>query len=284
MGRTGSEGGRMATTAGMGRFEGRVAIVTGASRDPSIGRATAQRLAEEGASVVINGRSEGALQEAAEALRDAGHAVTAFAGSAEESETARSLCRAAIDRYGRIDAVVHTVGGNRFLGSPREMTRDELMETIELNTWGAIALAQAAVEMGLGAGGSVAFISSGTVHKTTPKMIAYAAGKSALNAITRTLARDLAELGIRVNAVAPGFTRTDGTREMWAPDDGEAAARSLPLGRLTGAEDIAAACAFLLSDDARQMTGQILDVDGGTPLAGGGWTPMTDPTIQGRLG
>ena len=67
------------------------------------------------------------------------------------------------------------------------------------------------------------------------------------------------------------------------PDDGAAAARNLLLGRLTEAEDIAGACAFLLSDDARQITGQILDVDGGNHLMGGGWTPMTDDTIQGRI-
>ena len=103
-----------------------------------------------------------------------------------------------------------------------------------------------------------------------------------------TLAEIAAVIGsgdsIRVNAVAPGFTRTDGTRSMWAPDDGAVAARNLPLGRLTRAEDIAAACAFLLSDDAMQITGCVLDVDGGNHLQGGGWTPMTDPTIQGRTG
>lgn len=266
------------------RFEGKVAIVTGASLDPSIGRATAERLAREGASVVINGRNEDPLRETERAFRAAGLAVTAVVGSAGEKETARRLVATAKDAFGRLDFVVNTVGGNRFLGSPREMEKDELMGTIELNTWGAVALVQAAIEGGLAeGGGAVVNISSGTVYKTTPKMIAYAAAKSALNAITRTLARDLAPLGVRVNSVAPGFTRTSGTREMWAPDDGDAAARNLLLGRLTGAEDIANACVFLLSDDARQITGQIIDVDGGNHLMGGGWTPMTDETIQGRM-
>ncbi len=125
-------------------------------------------------------------------------------------------------------------------------------------------------------------ISSGTVHKTTPSMIAYAAAKSALNAIPRTLASDLGPLGVRVNAVAPGLTRTHATRAMWQSDDGEAAGRNLLLGRLTRAEDIANACVFLLSDDACQITGQVIDVDGGNHLMGGGWTPMTDPTMQKR--
>ncbi|MCP4905949.1 MAG: SDR family oxidoreductase [bacterium] len=266
------------------RFEGLVGIVTGASLDPSIGRATATRLAREGAAIVINGRNAEPLHEAERALREAGFSVASVVGSTEDEQTARRLVAAAHDEFGRLDFVVNTVGGNRFLGSPREMEREELMGTIELNTWSALALVQAAIEGGLAdGGGAVVNVSSGTVHKTTPKMIAYAAAKSALNAITKTLARDLAPLGVRVNAVAPGLTRTSGTREIWEPDNGRAAAQNLLLGRITEAEDIANACAFLLSNDARQITGQILDVDAGNHLMGGGWTPMTDETIQGRI-
>jgi len=233
--------------------------------------------------VVINGRNESSLRQTEKALRDEGISVVAIVGSAEERETAQRLVAAANDEFGRLDFVVNTVGGNRFLGSPREMNKEELLGTIELNTWGAVAVIQEALSGGLSKGGAIVNISSGTVHKTTPKMIAYAAAKAALNAITKTLARDLAALGVRVNAVAPGFTQTDGTRAMWEPDDGAAAAGSLLLGRLTQADDIAHACLFFLSDEARQITGQILDVDAGNHLMGGGWTPMTDETIQGRL-
>ena len=111
-------------------------------------------------------------------------------------------------------------------------------------------------------------------------MMAYAAAKSALNAMTRTIARDLAELGIRVNAVAPGFTKTAGTEDLWGEDDGAGAAANLPLGRLTEAVDIANAILFLLSDEARQITGQILDVDGGNRLSGGGFSPMANRTSR----
>jgi NAD(P)-dependent dehydrogenase (short-subunit alcohol dehydrogenase family) len=263
------------------RFAGKVAIVTGASQEPSIGRASATRLAREGASVVINARTEGPLRATEQELRDAGLEVVAVPGSMKDEGTAQELVSVALDRYGRLDAVVNTVGGSPFQGSPRTLDRAGLLDTLELNTWGAIALTQRAVESGLGdGGGAVVNISSGTVHKTTPTMIAYAAAKSALNAITRTLARDLAPLGIRVNAVAPGLTRTHATRAMWEPDDGARAGQNLLLGRLTRADDIANACVFLLSEDARQITGQIIDVDGGNHLMGGGWTPMTDPTMQ----
>ena len=260
-----------------------MAIVTGASLDPSIGRATATGLAREGASVVINGRSEGPLAEAATALEGEGLAVRALCGDAEDEGCCAELAALAREAFGRIDLVVPTVGGIREIAPPRSIDRASLRDTLELNTWGPLALTQAALAHGLGPGGAIVFVSSGTVYKTTPHMMAYAAAKSALNTMTRSIARDLAEQGIRVNAVAPGFTQTDGTRAMWEPDDGEAAARSLLLGRLTQAEDIARACLFFLSDDARQITGQILDVDAGNHLMGGGWTPMTDETIQGRM-
>jgi NAD(P)-dependent dehydrogenase (short-subunit alcohol dehydrogenase family) len=165
---------------------------------------------------------------------------------------------------------------------PRAIDRSTLLDTLELNTWGPLALTQAAVEEGLGDGGAIVYVSSGTVHKTTPLMMAYAAAKAALNAMTRTIARDLAERGIRVNAVAPGLTKTAGTEDLWGADGGLGAAGNLPLGRLTEARDIADAILFLLSDAARQVTGQILDVDGGNHLMGGGFTPMGERSSRAR--
>jgi NAD(P)-dependent dehydrogenase (short-subunit alcohol dehydrogenase family) len=265
----------MDTGAAGGRFRGRVAIVTGSSRDPSIGRSTARRLAREGASVVINGRSDEPLRTAERELRDEGLEVAGVAGSLQDDATAGRLVDGAIDRYGRLDAVVNTVGGTRYQGSPREIDRAAYLKTVELNTWGTIALIQEALRGGLAdGGGAVVNVSSGTVNKTTPSMIAYAAAKAALNAVTRTLARDLGPLGVRVNAVAPGLTKTSGTRSMWGSDDGAGAGRNLVLGRLATADDIANTCAFLLSDEAASITGVVIDVDGGNHLQGGGWTPM----------
>ncbi len=121
--------------------------------------------------------------------------------------------------------------------------------------------------------GSVVAISSGSPRKTTSAMVSYAAAKAALNAMTRTMAADLAGRGVRLNAVSPGLVRTTATRPIWKDDGGAGAGAALPLGRLTEAEDVAGAVCFLLSDDARQITGITLDVDGGNHLSSG-WTPI----------
>ena len=177
----------------------------------------------------------------------------------------------AIDAFGRIDLVVSTVGGAPYPLSFDTISEAQLLETIRLNTWPAVALIRAALARGLGDNaGSVVTISSGSPHKTTSAMVSYASAKAALNAMTRTIAADLAARGVRVNAVSPGLVRTTATRPIWEADAGAAAGSALPLGRLTEAEDIAAAVCFLLSDDARQITGITLDVDGGNHSRGAG--------------
>lgn len=105
-------------------------------------------------------------------------------------------------------------------------------------------------------------------------MVAYASAKASLNAMTRTIAADLAARGVRVNAVSPWLVRITATRPIWEADARAAAGSALPSSRLTEAHDIAAAVRFLLSDEARRITGITLDVDGGNHLASGGWTPI----------
>jgi 3-oxoacyl-[acyl-carrier protein] reductase len=266
------------------RFEGKVAIVTGASTDPGIGTASARRLALEGASVVINARSDRRLRATETALRDQGLDVVACPGDAGSGSLPALLVDTAIDRFGRVDLLVNAVGGAPFIGSALTMTRQDLVETVVLNTWPAVSLVQEAMAKGLAdGGGAVVNISSGSPKKTTPTMAAYAAAKSALNALTRTLANDLGGRGVRVNAVSPGLTRTDGTRDMWEDDDGRAAGANLLLGRLTEPEDVAAAVAFLLSEEAGSITGVLLDVDAGNHVGAGTWSPFS-PAAVGRPG
>jgi 3-oxoacyl-[acyl-carrier protein] reductase len=193
-----------------------------------------------------------------------------------ETETAATvLVERAVESFGGIDLVVSTLGGSPYARPFDAITEHEMLDTMKVNTWPAIALIRAALRLGLAeGGGSVVAISSGSPRKTTSSMVAYAASKAALNAMTRTIAADLAPRGVRVNAVSPGLVRTTATKQAWEADDGRAAGAALPVGRLTEADDVAGAVAFLLSDDARQITGVTLDVDGGNHLAGGGWTPI----------
>jgi len=256
------------------QFSGRVAVVTGSTADPSIGRSCALRLARGGASVVINGRDASRVASTEAAMRAEGLQVVGVVGSMDTEPAVAMLTDQAIDSFGRIDLVVSTVGGAPHPLSFDAISEAQLLETIRLNTWPTIALVRAALARGLAENaGSVVTISSGSPHKTTSAMVSYASAKAALNAMTRTIAADLAPRGVRVNAVSPGLVRTTATRPVWQSDMGAAAGSALPLGRLTEAEDIAAAVCFLLSEDARQITGITLDVDGGNHL-GRGWTPI----------
>jgi NAD(P)-dependent dehydrogenase (short-subunit alcohol dehydrogenase family) len=251
-----------------------VAVVTGSSADPSIGRSCALRLARGGASVVINGRDAGRVASTEADMRAEGLSVIGVVGSMDAEPGVALLTDQAIDAFGRLDLLVSTVGGAPYPLSFEAISEEQLLETIRLNTWPTIALIRAALARGLAENaGSVVTISSGSPHKTTSAMVSYASAKAALNAMTRTIAADLAPRGVRVNAVSPGLVRTTATRSVWQSDMGAAAGSALPLGRLTEADDIAAAVCFLLSDDARQITGITLDVDGGNHI-GRGWTPI----------
>jgi 2,3-dihydro-2,3-dihydroxybenzoate dehydrogenase len=224
--------------------------------------------------VVVNGRDPERVAATEAAMRAEGLAAVGVVGSADSESTAAKLINRAVETFGRIDLIVSTVGGAPYPRSFDAITEAQLLETFRLNTWPFVALTRAAMASGLGENsGSVVTISSGSPHKTTSAMVSYASAKAALNAMTRTIAADLAAQGVRVNAVSPGLVQTTATRPIWEADSGAAAGAALPLGRLTQAEDIAAAVCFLLSQEARQITGVTLDVDGGNHLSRG-WTPI----------
>ena len=257
------------------RFAGKVAVVTGSTADPSIGRSCAVRLAREGAAVVINGRDPTRLSSAEASMRAEGLEVIGVLGSMETETGVKMLVDRTVETFGGVDLVVSTLGGAPHPRPFDVISESELLDTMRVNTWPAVALIRAALSRGLAErAGSVVTISSGSPRKTTSSMVSYAAAKAALNAMTRTLAADLAPRGVRVNAVSPGLVRTTATRSAWEADGGRAAGAALPMGRLTEADDVAGTVAFLLSDDARQITGISVDVDGGNHLRTGGWTPI----------
>jgi 3-oxoacyl-[acyl-carrier protein] reductase len=242
------------------RLQGKVAIITGAAR--GIGRATARRLAAEGATVALADRDAG---EAAAAARELGGPAFAVAVDvADAASTARAVA-AVLERAGRIDALVNNAGIVR--DATLTKTADAAWEAvIAVNLTGTFNMTRAVaphlVERGAGAIVNAASIVGvyGNFGQSN-----YVASKAGVIGLTRVWARELGRKGVRVNCVAPGFIATDMTAGM-PPQVLDGMRARTPIGRLGTPEDVAAAYAFLVSDDAAFVNGQVLGVDGGLVL------------------
>ena len=250
-----------------GRLEGKVAIVTGATG--GIGEAVARAFVREGArSVLLVARTQDALERLATEL---GPAATAHAGDVGDPATARAVLARAED-FGGLDILVNNAGLD--LVSPvLDTSEADARRIFDVNFFGALFLLQAAARALAARGaGAIVNVSSRTASAGVPGMAVYGASKGALEALTRAAAIELAPRQVRVNAVAPGLTRTR-MNEEWvgAQPDPQAFLRQLeariPQGRLARPEDVAAAIVYLASDEARHITGVTLAVDGGYTAA-----------------
>jgi 3-oxoacyl-[acyl-carrier protein] reductase len=248
-------------------IEGRVAMVTGASR--GIGKAIAVALGREGARLVICARGQDALADTEKELVAAGVAVQAIRQDIVEPDAGRSLVEAAMERFGRLDILVGSAGGNR--RKPFEDTSDEDWgEIMELNVMSHLRCARAAIPaMRRSGGGSIVFVSSIFGREGGGKGLSiYNTTKSAIISAAKIMAMELAGDGIRVNTVAPGSVRFPGgswdRRVKEQPEAMKAFVESnIPLGRFGTAEEVADVVAFLSSDRASLITGTCLNVDGG---------------------
>jgi 3-oxoacyl-[acyl-carrier protein] reductase len=250
------------------RFEGAVAVVTGSSK--GIGLATAHRLASEGARVVLNARGQDDLDAAVAALAADGFEAIGIAGDVFDETTPARLVDGAVERFGKVTHVVPNVGILHHYGPLLRIKRQRFVDTVIGNTWFAVELIQRAADAGMTeAQGSVCVISSIGANITSPVIAAYDGAKGLLDALTRALARELGPRGVRVNIVAPGLIRTPTASFLITGERERQEAAILPLRRVGEPDDIAAAIAFLLSDDAAYVTGSTLVVDGGRLLVGG---------------
>ncbi|MET8908791.1 SDR family oxidoreductase [Micromonospora sp. NPDC004551] len=246
------------------RFAGRTAIVTGASR--GIGLAVAERLVTEGARVVITGRKQEALDQAVAKL-GAGHAV-GVAGHADDPDHQAEVVSRAVETFGGADLLVNNTGINPAYGPLVELDLAAARKVFEVNCLAALSWVQQVHRTWMGVhGGAVVNVSSVAGVRPASGIGFYGASKAMLTHLTRQLAVELGP-DVRVNAVAPAVVKTRFATALYEGREEQVAA-AYPLRRLGVPTDVGGAVAFLLSEDAAWITGQLLVVDGGLTLTGG---------------
>jgi 3-oxoacyl-[acyl-carrier protein] reductase len=240
-------------------LEGRVALVTGASR--GIGAAIARAFAAEGATLLLCARGEG-VDGVARELNAERRPARAMRGDVSDSAFARELVASVRKEHGRLDVLVNNAGILR-QGLIGMTSGDQMRELLEVNVLSVMALTQYAVRvMDRERLPSVVNLASIAGTQGMEGVTAYSASKAAVVGYTLSSAKELAPKGIRVNAIAPGFIDTDMVRGV-TPDWYERRLQSIRMGRIGTPEDVAGVAVFLASDLARYVTGQVIGVDGG---------------------
>jgi gluconate 5-dehydrogenase len=246
-------------------LDGKVALVTGSSR--GLGWAMARALSEAGATVVLHGRDAGALRARAQELAANGAVPDVAAFDVTDTDAGTQAIRQIADRHGRLDVLVNNAGF--ILRKPlATLTDAEWDASLATDLTSCFALSRAAAEVMVAQGrGSIIMISSIVATVTRPEIAAYTAAKGALSALTRALAVELGPRGVRCNAIAPGYFRTEGTAPIVDTELGRQISARTPLRRWGNTDEIGGAAVFLASDAASYVNGAVLTVDGGLTAA-----------------
>jgi NAD(P)-dependent dehydrogenase (short-subunit alcohol dehydrogenase family) len=250
------------------RFEGKIALVTGASS--GIGRATAERLAAEGARVAVTARRKDRLAALVEAITSAGGTAHPVGADLTRAEDRERLVKEAISHFGGLDILVNAAGIIAF-GTIEDTSLEDWGAMFEINAVAPFHLMRLAVPELLARKGNVINVSSVNGLRSFPGVLSYCSSKSALDQLTRCAALELAPKGVRVNAVNPGVVVTELHRQGGLDEEKYAAflersKTTHPMGRVGKSEDLAALICFLASDEASWITGDTVSIDGGRHL------------------
>lgn len=251
-------------------LQGKVALITGASR--GIGLAIAQTYAAAGARVVLSSRKQEALDRAAEEIRTAGGEALPIAAHTGDPEAIQNLVTKTIETYGGIDIIVNNAGTNPHFGPILTAEESHWNKILDVNLTGYFRVVKACVEnMRQRGGGKIINIASITGIQAQPWLGIYGVSKAGVLMLTKVLALELAEDNIQVNAIAPGFIKTDFTRVLWdSPHLNAMITAQIPQKRMGSPDELTGLALYLASEASSFTTGAVFVVDGGQTLGNSG--------------
>jgi NAD(P)-dependent dehydrogenase (short-subunit alcohol dehydrogenase family) len=246
-------------------LEGKVAIITGASR--GIGESVARAFAAHGAQVVVASRKIDGVRAVAESIGPAAHAVAAHTGREQDC---KNLVAAAVERFGKVDILVNNAGTNPYFGPMLAVDEGAWDKTFEVNVKGYFFMAREVANhiIGRGGAGNIVHMASVAGLMASPLQGVYAMTKAAVISMTKTMAAELAQSQVRVNAIAPGFVKTRfASAVVDNPDLLAQVLQHTPAGRVGVPDEIAAGALYLASDASLFLTGHTLVIDGGMTIS-----------------